>query len=154
QGGRGRVLRTAGAPILRPVGGVRLARPALVAALAAIVACTAQGAPRTATPVRTAPAAAKHAAPPSPASQAPPAPAPDPTSGTGGSTPSASPPGNAAPTRLVPIPGTVLADAKHLAAARRHIKHVVFVIKENRTFDTYFGRFPGADGATTGRRCN
>ncbi len=31
------------------------------------------------------------------------------------------------------------------------IKHVVFIIKENRTFDTYFGRYPGADGATTGK---
>jgi phospholipase C len=30
------------------------------------------------------------------------------------------------------------------------IKHVVFVIKENRTFDNLFGRFPGADGATSG----
>ena len=30
------------------------------------------------------------------------------------------------------------------------IKHVVFVVKENRTFDEMFGRFPGADGATTG----
>ncbi len=27
------------------------------------------------------------------------------------------------------------------------IKHVVFVIKENRSFDNLFGRFPGADGA-------
>jgi phospholipase C len=30
------------------------------------------------------------------------------------------------------------------------IKHVVFIIKENRTFDNLFGRFPGADGATSG----
>jgi phospholipase C len=30
------------------------------------------------------------------------------------------------------------------------IQHWVFVIKENRTFDTYFGTFPGAYGATTG----
>ena len=30
------------------------------------------------------------------------------------------------------------------------IKHVVFIIKENRSFDNYFGSFPGADGATTG----
>ena len=30
------------------------------------------------------------------------------------------------------------------------IKHVVFVIKENRTFDNLLGLFPGADGATTG----
>ena len=30
------------------------------------------------------------------------------------------------------------------------IKHVVFVIKENRTTDHLFGRFPGVDGATHG----
>ena len=30
------------------------------------------------------------------------------------------------------------------------IKHVVFVIKENRTFDHLFGRFPGANGVTVG----
>ncbi len=32
------------------------------------------------------------------------------------------------------------------------IKHVVFIVKENRSFDFMFGRFPGADGATTGMR--
>ena len=31
------------------------------------------------------------------------------------------------------------------------IKRVVFIIKENRSFDNYFGLFPGADGATTGK---
>ncbi|HEU4488289.1 MAG TPA: alkaline phosphatase family protein, partial [Actinomycetota bacterium] len=31
------------------------------------------------------------------------------------------------------------------------IEHVVFIIKENRTFDHYFGRYPGADGATRGK---
>ncbi len=31
------------------------------------------------------------------------------------------------------------------------IEHIVFLIKENRSFDTYFGTFPGADGATTGK---
>jgi phospholipase C len=30
------------------------------------------------------------------------------------------------------------------------IRHVVFIIKENRSFDQYFGTFPGADGATSG----
>jgi phospholipase C len=30
------------------------------------------------------------------------------------------------------------------------IEHVVFVIKENRTFDNLFGRFPEANGATVG----
>ena len=31
------------------------------------------------------------------------------------------------------------------------IKHIVFIVKENRTFDNYFGTFPGADGATSGQ---
>ena len=30
------------------------------------------------------------------------------------------------------------------------IQHIVFLIKENRTFDNYFGAFPGADGVTAG----
>src|SRR6266478_3799134 len=29
------------------------------------------------------------------------------------------------------------------------IKHIVIIVKENRTFDSMFGTFPGADGATT-----
>ena len=39
-------------------------------------------------------------------------------------------------------------------AARRRLRHVVFIIKENRTFDHLFGRFPGADGATKGVTCD
>jgi phospholipase C len=31
------------------------------------------------------------------------------------------------------------------------IRHTVVIIKENRTFDHYFGLFPGADGATSGK---
>ena len=43
----------------------------------------------------------------------------------------------------------------HFAHRHHHrgihrIKHIVFMVKENRTFDNYFGTFPGADGATTG----
>lgn len=34
------------------------------------------------------------------------------------------------------------------------IQHIVFLIKENHTFDNYFGTFPGADGATTGTISN
>src|SRR5688572_15870462 len=36
------------------------------------------------------------------------------------------------------------------APTRFPIKHVVFLIKENRSFDNLFGRFPGANGATVG----
>jgi phospholipase C len=66
-------------------------------------------------------------------------------------TPPAPPPNRLIPTKL---PGTRLASAETVAAARRHLKHIVFLVKENRTFDTFFGRFPGADGATTGLRCD
>src|SRR5437868_4226006 len=30
------------------------------------------------------------------------------------------------------------------------IQHIVFLIKENRSFDNYFGTYPGANGATSG----
>ena len=30
------------------------------------------------------------------------------------------------------------------------IQHIVFIVKENRSFDEMFGQFPGANGATTG----
>ncbi len=33
-----------------------------------------------------------------------------------------------------------------LAAARSNIKHIVIIMQENRSFDHYFGTFPGADG--------
>ena len=46
------------------------------------------------------------------------------------------------------------AHARAIASARRRIEHVVFLVKENRTFDHMFGRFPGADGATTGVLCD
>lgn len=32
------------------------------------------------------------------------------------------------------------------AAGIHHIKHVVVIMQENRSFDSYFGTFPGADG--------
>ena len=38
--------------------------------------------------------------------------------------------------------------------ARQHIKHIIFVIKENRTFDNLYARYPGADGATQGTTCD
>ena len=39
------------------------------------------------------------------------------------------------PTRKEPIPGTI-----------HKIKHVVIIMQENRSFDSYFGTYPGADG--------
>lgn len=34
----------------------------------------------------------------------------------------------------------------HLATARGKLQHLVFIMQENRSFDTYFGTYPGADG--------
>jgi phospholipase C len=51
-----------------------------------------------------------------------------------------------------PPGGTPVVD--QIQQAREHINHVVFVLKENRTFDHIFGRFPGADGATQGVLCD
>src|SRR5258708_4231911 len=48
--------------------------------------------------------------------------------------------------RVVPPP---VANAQVLAL-RSKIQHIVFIVKENRSFDNYFGTFPGAEGATTG----
>jgi phospholipase C len=31
------------------------------------------------------------------------------------------------------------------------IKHIVYIIKENRTFDNYFARYPGAEGTNVGK---
>ncbi len=55
---------------------------------------------------------------------------------------------SATPTVRPSTPGTV--DATSIDT-RWPIKHVVFLIKENRTFDTLFGTFPGANGVSVGR---
>src|SRR5438132_5829930 len=36
----------------------------------------------------------------------------------------------------------------HAIGQETPIRHVVFIVKENRSFDHLFGRFPGANGAT------
>jgi len=38
--------------------------------------------------------------------------------------------------------------------ARSRLQHIVFIVKENRTFDHLYGTFPGADGATEGETCD
>jgi phospholipase C len=47
-----------------------------------------------------------------------------------------------------PATPTPTVPASQEAAA---ITHIVIIVKENRSFDQYFGTFPGADGATTGQ---
>jgi phospholipase C len=53
-----------------------------------------------------------------------------------------------------PLPTPDPTDPETVATAREKIEHVVFIIKENRTFDHLFGTFPGADGVTTARTCD
>ena len=47
---------------------------------------------------------------------------------------------------VIPTPPNAAA----LVGLRSKIQHIVFLVKENRSFDTYFGTFPGAEGATSG----
>jgi phospholipase C len=37
-------------------------------------------------------------------------------------------------------------DLTQLEQAQLHLKHLVFIVQENRSFDHYFGTFPGANG--------
>jgi phospholipase C len=57
---------------------------------------------------------------------------------TAGESPGPSGSGGPTPTATTIVPG------------KNPIKHVIFMVKENRTFDHYFGLYPGADGATVG----
>jgi phospholipase C len=46
--------------------------------------------------------------------------------------------------------GNTSSQAPPVTAGISSIQHVVFIVKENHTFDNMFGTFPGADGATSG----
>ena len=48
-----------------------------------------------------------------------------------------------------PQPQATLTPAPNLALAQSKIKHIVIIMQENRSFDTYFGTFPEADGFPT-----
>jgi phospholipase C len=52
------------------------------------------------------------------------------------------------------VPDRIPARRDSVGAARAHIKHIVWITKENRSFDAMFGQFPGADGATRGKTCH
>ena len=45
-------------------------------------------------------------------------------------------------------------DVGVIVPGQNPIKHVVFMVKENRSFDHYFGKYPGVDGATEGGTMN
>ncbi len=74
---------------------------------------------------------------------------------TGGqvAVPTATEPGISPPSRGLEIPTATttpteapLPSAEALTLARAKIKHVVIIMQENRSFDSYFGTYPGADG--------
>ncbi len=44
------------------------------------------------------------------------------------------------------VTSTSPARVDQLALARERIKHVIVIMQENRSFDSFFGTFPGADG--------
>ncbi len=46
----------------------------------------------------------------------------------------------------VPALAPVLTNAQKQALLKQHIKHVFVLFQENRSFDQYFGTFPGVDG--------
>jgi phospholipase C len=56
--------------------------------------------------------------------------------------PSITPPVLASPTALP----TAISPDDNLSVARAKIKHIVIIMQENRSFDEYFGTYPGADG--------
>jgi phospholipase C len=49
----------------------------------------------------------------------------------------------------IPVLRGTRASNTQLDGFRSHIQHIVFIVKENRSFDMYFGVYPGADGATS-----
>ena len=51
---------------------------------------------------------------------------------------------------LVTSPAFIAPSIHPVPSGIGKIEHLVFIIKENHSFDNYFGRFPGADGATYG----
>jgi phospholipase C len=54
--------------------------------------------------------------------------------------------------------GATAVAGPHIPAVIHRIKHVIVVMQENRSFDSYFGTFPGADGipkrVLQGKDCN
>jgi phospholipase C len=53
-----------------------------------------------------------------------------------------------------PTPDTGAQHDRKVEVARTKIKHLVFLVKENRTYDHLFGRFPGGRGVTKGVTCD
>jgi phospholipase C len=63
-------------------------------------------------------------------------------------------PANLDPASPAPTGFASPSDEAQVELAQQKIDHVLFIIKENRTFDTMFGTYPGTDGATSGQTCD
>ncbi len=67
-----------------------------------------------------------------------------------GNTPTEAPAATSAPTAAPTLAATSAATQAvgsiDLTAARSKIKHIIIIMQENRSFDQYFGTYPGADG--------
>ncbi len=96
-----------------------------------------------------APSAPAVSAPTLAASNTPSVPLPAATSAPSGPT-STRVPATATPgvTSVIPIVPTIAALVP-TRPANTPIQHVIVIMKENHTFDNYFGQYPGVDGATT-----
>jgi phospholipase C len=70
------------------------------------------------------------------------------TSGGGGSSssPSASASGGGSTSPSASNPSTSVSPANPNAKGIDKLDHLIFIVQENRSFDSYFGTFPGADG--------
>jgi phospholipase C len=71
-------------------------------------------------------------------------------SGAGGSDAGSVVPGTDGGAGAIGSDAEVAGDAGR-GTARFPIRHIIFLVKENRTFDNYFGKFPKANGSTTGQ---
>jgi phospholipase C len=71
-------------------------------------------------------------------------PAPAPASPTGAAP--VAPPTPIAPASPPPTATSLPASTDLLTLARARIKHIVVIMQENRSFDQYFGTYPGANG--------
>jgi phospholipase C len=47
---------------------------------------------------------------------------------------------------VTPSPGRTTEPLTRLELAKLNLKHLIFIVQENRSFDHYFGTFPGAEG--------
>jgi phospholipase C len=59
--------------------------------------------------------------------------------------------GTSAPTSPSAGAGGPSPSAGTVVPGKNPIKHVIFLVKENRTFDTYSGLYPGAEGSSVGK---